>query len=141
MAKCELDPDCALENEHETPCANERHEYTPRERELMLERMRFAVDTFYSYAQLTNVHQFLEFAGLMSEYVKQCRKLHERGIDFATEQGKLFELCDEQHAALYLGEKVNCIYGADLRKPGNLAAFLAGLGVEMHPTPLEGVQP
>jgi len=21
MAKCELDPDCALENEHETPCA------------------------------------------------------------------------------------------------------------------------
>lgn len=136
MAKCEIDPDCALENEHEHPCADARHEYTPRARERILGQMNFAIDQFYAFAQIINVHTFLEFAGLMHAYVKQCRELQDRGVDFITNP---LELPD--HAAGYLGEKLHCIYGDSLRKPENLARFLRELGVEMHPTPTEGVQP
>lgn len=129
---CDLDPDCALAPNHvERWCMTANQQHTPKQREQKLAQMRYAIDSFYSFAQVTEVHTFLEFAGFMSEYVKQCAKMHELGKDFVTEP---IELCESpEHAAAYIGEKLNCVYGPTLREPANLRAFLAALGVELQP--------
>jgi len=82
-------------------------EHTPSERENMLRRMRGAKDLFYMLAREIGVHQFLEFAGLIGEYIIICEAAHREGIDFATD-GKLPM---RAHHAAYLAEKMDCIYG------------------------------
>ncbi len=120
----EHDPDCGLGPDHDGDCATERHEYTAGSRQRVLDRMRFAIDQFYAFAQIIGNHTFLEFAGLMSAYVTCCQEMHERGVDFMTHNLEV-----EDHRAAYLGEKLHCIYGRALSKPENLAAFCKALGI------------
>lgn len=81
------------------------------EREVALAQMRKAVSQFYFAAAAIGNHPFIEFAGVMTEYVKACQDAHEKGIDFSE--------CNthSQHplpmAAFrldYLAEKLDCIF-------------------------------
>jgi hypothetical protein len=80
---------------------------TRDERADLLVYMRHAKDVFYAAAQRIGHHQFLEFAGLMNEYVIICEATHEAGRDFTTGA----PLAMAPHHAQYLAEKLDCIYG------------------------------
>jgi hypothetical protein len=123
----EHDPDCNLGAGHLGDCGiQESGEivHTPGSRQRALERMRFAIDQFYTFAQIIGNHTFLEFAGLMGAYVSSCQEMHGRGVDFMTHNLEI-----EDHRAGYLGEKLRCIYGRALTQPENLAAFCKALGI------------
>ena len=44
--------------------------------------MQAASDAFYRSAVSIGNHPFIEFAGLMNEYITACRAAHTEGIDF-----------------------------------------------------------
>lgn len=54
------------------------------ERVVMLRRMREASSVFYGLAVQAGCHPFIEFTGLMNEYIKCCEAAHKAGIDFAS---------------------------------------------------------
>ena len=89
-------------------------EYTVEERAAMLRRMRGASDYFYSMAVRIGVHAFIEFTGLMNEFIKLCEEAHEKGIDFTmanVHSGQ--HLPFQPHHIAYVYEKLECIYGAE----------------------------
>ena len=53
------------------------------EREQALRAMRSSADAFYRSAVQIGVHPFIEFAGLMNEYLLACAQAHAQGIDFS----------------------------------------------------------
>jgi hypothetical protein len=82
---------------------------------LMLERMRFASNRFYRNAVATDCHQFLEFTGLMNEYIKVCESALARGVDFTNANGHTGEhLPLECFERAYVREKLDCIYGPQI---------------------------
>ncbi len=85
---------------------------TSDEREHALKRMDEAVSRFYGAAFQIGNHPFIEFAGVMTAYVKSCRRAHEDGIDF-TECNRHAgsELPMEGFEVDYLVEKLDCIFG------------------------------
>jgi hypothetical protein len=87
--------------------------------------MRVASSQFYAAAQATGVHAFIEFTGLMNEYIQICEK--NPGFMHAnTHSEKPLVLADFE--AAYLAEKLDCIYGPSLRASPQLArAVLGGL--------------
>jgi hypothetical protein len=99
-----------------------RTEYSPEERERMLARMKEIKDSFYAAAQRVGHHQFIEFAGFMSEYIKICERMHREGRDFGTT-----ELDPKDHEMMYIAEKFDCIFGDALSKPGMRDAFMGAL--------------
>lgn len=96
---------------------------TPAEREAMLAKMHRAKEGFYFMAVQVGDHAFVEFAGMIGEYIKLCEALHKKGFDFA----ELAQVSKPYHAH-YVGEKIGCIYGGALFKDQELmTAFLAGM--------------
>lgn len=85
---------------------------TPEERELALRRMNETVDRFYGAAVQIGNHPFVEFAGVMTAYVKSCQRAHDAGVDFSEcnrHAGR--ELPMEGVEVDYLVEKLDCIFG------------------------------
>jgi hypothetical protein len=85
------------------------------ELEACLILMQQASTNFYRQAVHCGNHAFIEFTGLMNEYIKVCRTALNGGQDFAmanihTGQALPFA----QHHIDYLSEKLNCIYGASI---------------------------
>ena len=81
------------------------------ERAKALEQMQAVSSGFYMQAVRIGVHPFIEFCGLMNEYIKACRLAHERGIDFSecnTHSGTDLPL--ESFAVEYINEKLECIF-------------------------------
>lgn len=81
------------------------------EREQALRLMRGASDAFYRSAVSIGNHPFIEFAGLMNEYINACRLAHEQGIDFSEcsrHSGQVLPL----HPVMsdYVNEKLECIF-------------------------------
>lgn len=99
--------------------------YGSEERERMLARMTEIKDSFYAAAQRVGHHQFLEFAGLMAEYIKACERMHGAGLDFGTTEVDL-----KAHEAMYVAEKFDCIFGQALANPKTREAFLGVLAVK-----------
>jgi dihydrodipicolinate reductase len=99
----------------------EQATYATEERAALLQRMRQAKDTFYSAAVSIGVHQFVEFAGLIYEYIEICETTHQQGRDFATGT----PLAMKEHHAIYLAEKLDCIYGPEFAaNPALRTAFV-----------------
>jgi hypothetical protein len=86
------------------------------ERVQALKAMSAASTEFYRQAVYCGVHAFIEFAGLMNEYIKMCEEAHARGIDFSTcnTHGE-HELPAEQYHIDYLAEKLDCILGSRVK--------------------------
>lgn len=90
-------------------------EYTKEERDAIMRRMRAASDTFYVLASGSGCHAFIEFTGLMNEYIKLCHEADEAGIPWvhANVHGDVHLPWKPWHIA-YLSEKLECIYGRGL---------------------------
>lgn len=81
---------------------------TPEE---SLVKMREASNQFYVAATKVQCHAFIEFTGLINEYIKICEGNLKRGTDFrelnAHGEG---QLQIELYELDYMGEKLNCIF-------------------------------
>ena len=84
---------------------------TFEEREVAICEMKQASDGFYRMAIAINVHQFIEFCGLMNEYINACEHAHKSGIDFSECNGHNSQLLPmESFMIHYVNEKLNCIF-------------------------------
>ena len=100
---------------------------TAAEREVALAKMRETSAAFYASAKRIGNHPFIEFAGLMNEYILACQRAHERGIDFSEcNQHSGLVLPLHETMSDYINEKLACIFsGAKVLDVGaNEAAFL-----------------
>lgn len=89
--------------------------YSKEERTECLRKMQAASDAFYRAAASTGNHAFVEFTGIMNEYIKLCQEAHAQGIDFMsanTHTGSPLPIMG--HHVNYLEEKLDCIYGPSL---------------------------
>lgn len=91
------------------------------ERELALVQMRRTSNVFYSQAVAISVHPFIEFCGLMNEYINACEAAHEKGIDFTqcnTHSGHNLPM--QPFMVDYVNEKLECIFtGLSVAKCGH----------------------
>lgn len=90
--------------------------------EKAISMMEVTAKIFYANAVTIQVHQFIEFAGFMNEYIKMCRTMHAEGTDFVE-----VKLQAKDYEMEYIAEKFDCIFGETLQDPKNRAAFLRGL--------------
>lgn len=92
---------------------------TPQQREEALGKMQQAADEFYRSAVFIGNHPFIEFAGLMNEYIQVCRDAHREGIDFTEcnrHSGVKLPLLPMRSD--YLNEKLECIFaGSKVLEP------------------------
>ena len=85
---------------------------TAKEREHAIQKMDEAVSRFYGTAINIGNHPFIEFAGVMTAYVKSCRRAHELGVDFSECNGYAGHAMPmESFEITYLNEKLDCICG------------------------------
>ncbi len=83
---------------------------TPKE---ILAAMKAASNNYYSEAITTNCHTFVEFTGLINEYIQICEKNLDQGVDFT----KTSVHCPgeprlhiEGWQLEYINEKLQCIF-------------------------------
>lgn len=84
----------------------------------MLSAMRSASENFYRAAVRSECHAFVEFTGLMNEYIKVCERMTAEGhLDWMganTHSGTPMDIRD--YELRYLAEKLDCIYGPSMRR-------------------------
>lgn len=90
--------------------------YTNAELLQMILKMQAASDAFYREAQRIGCHPFLEFTGLMNEYIGMCQSALVQGQDFTETSihGRGQPLPMKERHRAYLTEKLECIYGYSL---------------------------
>lgn len=89
----------------------------------MLAAMQVASREFYYAATRIGCHAFIEFTGLMNEFIVLCRASEERGIGWVGANVHSDEhLPFAPHHLQYLSEKLECIYGIRLRSSAAPAA-------------------
>jgi hypothetical protein len=114
----------------------------PEKRELMLQQMNQLTEAFYWRAFAIECHPFIEFCGVMGEYIKVAEAAHKAGIDFTnTTAHSGHALPIQPYNARYLGEKIGCIYGPALQQPENRRAFLEAIGLSDPKDPDYGDEP
>lgn len=104
-------------------------QHTREELAAMLPKMREASNEFYPKAQQIGNHAFIEFTGLMNEYINICRRSLDRNVDFATanvHSGVALE--PEDFQVRYMCEKFECIFGAMFQKPEYRQMFMEAMG-------------
>lgn len=77
----------------------------------MCAKMEAVSAVFYGLAVGVGNHAFIEFTGLMNEYINVCRGMAERGEDFTehnTHANKPLPL--ETYQRNYIREKLDCIF-------------------------------
>ena len=90
--------------------------YTKPELLAMISQMQAASNEFYRAALRIGCHPFIEFTGLMNEYIQMCREALTQGQDFTETSihGSGQPLPMKEHHRAYLTEKLECIYGYSL---------------------------
>jgi hypothetical protein len=86
---------------------------SPQTPEEILKAMRIASDNFYREAIATNCHAFIEFTGLMNEYIKLCEENLRLGIDFTKSNahcGDEVPLKMKPYHLDYMNMKIHCIF-------------------------------
>ena len=98
------------------------------QREVCLRKMRETSDAFYRAAFKIGNHAFVEFCGLMNEYIKICQENHERGIDFTNCNTHCSErMVVRPYEMAYLREKLECIFeGIEVDKKTKLGDIAVG---------------
>lgn len=89
--------------------------------------MKHVSSAFYLGARAAGVHPFIEFTGLMNEWLQLCRAALDAGIDFteiSVHSSPKDGLPIQSFHAQYLGEKFGCIFVQWLREPEMLGKFL-----------------
>lgn len=90
--------------------------------EQSLNAMQQATNEFYKTAIATNCHAFIEFTGLMNEYINSCREFQRNNPteDFRqcnVHTGKRLSL--ESYQVDYIHEKLTCIYQQNVFQSSN----------------------
>lgn len=100
----------------EEPFSNPWDNESPIDRKARLDNclaaMRAISNRFYGAAVHLNNHTFIEFTGLINEYILVCQEHADKGIDFtrlSAHGGRTLELKSFQ--VEYLQEKLTCIFG------------------------------
>ncbi|EGK89276.1 hypothetical protein MicvaDRAFT_1754 [Microcoleus vaginatus FGP-2] len=87
---------------------------SPQTPEEILEAMEAAANNYYREAIATNCHTFIEFSGLMNEYIKICeRNLKQQGVDFTKTSAHCPgepKLQIEGWELDYINDKLHCIF-------------------------------
>lgn len=94
-----------------------RDTYTAEERAAKLAAMSQLADAFYFSAVQIQCHAFIEFTGLMNEFLKACAREDDAGRGgwiFANGHGENVPLLE--HEVEYIREKLHCIFGDQLFK-------------------------
>lgn len=81
----------------------------------VIRKMTAASNAFYRAASATGNHAFIEWTGLMNEYIQICERARQMGINFtrvSKHSGKSLPIKD--HELNYLAEKLECIFNGDL---------------------------
>jgi hypothetical protein len=81
------------------------------EREVALIQMQEASNQFYYTVIHIGVHPFIEFTGVMNEYIKLCQDAHAADIDFSecnVHTGQPLPI--KSHQKDYINEKLECIF-------------------------------
>lgn len=88
---------------------------TPTEKlalEDTIKRMQVTSNNFYRAAVACGNHAFIEFTGLMNEYIKLCQQSLDQGIDFtACSIHTGGHLITHDYNLNYISEKLECIFG------------------------------
>lgn len=87
---------------------------SPQTPEEILQAMEIAANNYYREAIATNCHTFIEFTGLINEYIKICeRNLKQRGVDFTKTSAHCPgepKLQIEGWELDYINDKLRCIF-------------------------------
>lgn len=88
---------------------------TAEGRQQIIARMRAAARAFYVAAVASGCHAFVEYTGLMNEFIALCQRAEHDGLPWlhANVHGNVRLPFEEYHLA-YLNEKLGCIYGVRL---------------------------
>ena len=103
--------------------------YSREELEAMITKMRIVSNDFYYPATKTGNHAFIEFCGLMNEYIEMCRYSMNQDIDFSqanVHTGITLKATDYQ--VQYFAEKFECIFGGIFSDPKNQEVFKKAMG-------------
>jgi hypothetical protein len=86
----------------------------PQTPDEILKAMKIAANNYYREAIATNCHTFIEFTGLINEYIKICeRNLKQRGVDFTKTSAHCPDeprLQIESWQLDYINDKLRCIF-------------------------------
>jgi hypothetical protein len=86
---------------------------TPTERAIALKEMQKASDAFCHAAVKIGNPTFVEFTGIINQYIEACRQAHHNGIDFTQCNTHCQqELPLESFQIDYINEKLACIFTA-----------------------------
>lgn len=105
-----VDGEIKLSDEQSAIAAREQV-HSEAERARMLVEMRSTVNAFYVSARAIGNHPFIEFAGVMGEYVNACEQAQHLGVDFTqcnTHSGMSLPLPSFMRD--YIAEKLECIF-------------------------------
>lgn len=85
---------------------------SPQTPEEILEAMKAVASNYYRQAIATNCHAFIEFTGLMNEYIKVCEQNLAAGRDFTQINAHTSEqpMDFEYHNIQYINSKLECIF-------------------------------
>lgn len=100
--------------------------YSPEELQVMVDKMKTVSSAYYGAAVRTGNHAFIEFAGLMNEYIKMCERVVEQGDDFThanVHTGNALPM--KTYEAEYLAEKMECIFGPTFQSNPELGRIFA----------------
>jgi len=93
------------------------NDHTRDEMEAAIRKMRAVSAAFYPAAANTGCHAFIEFCGLMNEFIKVCETTMNSGGDFlSANTHNEMPLKMESFQAAYLAEKLDCIFGPTIRE-------------------------
>lgn len=103
--------------------------YSREELAAMIPKMNEASHAFYGAAAGIGCHPFIEFNGLMNEWIKMARNSLEEGVDFT--QANVHSgipLVAQDYEIKYFCEKFECIFGPVLSVPKNREIFCLAMG-------------
>lgn len=81
--------------------------------EKCLQDMRTLSDLFYLQAIQIGNHAFIEFTGLMNEYINACQMAHDMGKDFTQANVHTGVSIIPDFMKDYFLEKIGCIFGME----------------------------
>ena len=96
-----------------TPKQREFVEKVRADNEKCLLQMQQLSNFFYNTSVKIGNHAFIEFAGLMNEYIKACEMAHQRGEDFTNANVHTGKAIIPDFMKDYFLEKVGCIFGME----------------------------
>lgn len=84
---------------------------TEAELRAIVEAMRSASAQFYASAVQIGNHPFIEFAGLLNEYIKCCEEAAKKSVDFTNCNAHAgAQLPMPSYSVAYVNEKLTCIF-------------------------------